>query len=131
VEKLVLDTDVAAILQRPGPSPGLEDKVLGKTPCVAFVTVAEFYRTGLVRQWPPKKLAELDMWFQQKVTVIPYDINVVRTWAELVTADQRPDEAARLPHTWIASCCIHHNLKLLTQKRDGFMRFQGLSFADA
>jgi toxin FitB len=130
MEKIVLDTDVAVILQRPGPSPGLEEKVLGKTPCVSFVTVAEFYRIGLLRQWPVKKMAELEVWLQRKVQVIGYDVNIVRTWAKLVTADQSPDEAAKLTHTWIASCCIHHGLKLLTRERDGFLRFQGLSFAD-
>jgi predicted nucleic acid-binding protein len=86
MEYLVLDTDVASHLQRGSLPQELQAHLQGKTPCVTFVTVGEFFKGAFRRGWGERRIEGLETWLRN-VVILPYTGEVSRTWGRVHPVD--------------------------------------------
>jgi hypothetical protein len=93
---------------------------------VTFVTVGELYRWAYKKAWGQSRLAQIEQWCRT-VLVIPYDIEVARTWGKLVADRERMGKPLPVNDSWIAACCLARRLPLLTMNRRHFHEIPGLT----
>jgi len=122
---VILDTDVASHAQRQTLSPALQSALVGKTPCITFVSVGEFYKGAYKAGWGPERLARLEEWMRN-VVVLPYDAGVARTWGHVAAQLEKQGQLISENDVWIAACCIRHGLPLITLNRAHFGRIPEL-----
>lgn len=122
---VVLDTDAASHAQRRTLSPDLQTALVGKTPCITFVSVGEFYKGAYKAGWGPERLARLEEWMRN-VVVLPYDAGVARTWGHVAAQLEKQGQPISENDVWIAACCIRHGLPLITLNRAHFERIPEL-----
>lgn len=85
---VVVDTDVASVLQKGRAPDWVNRHVVGARMWLTFVTVAELWKWAKVRSWREPNHARLDAWVSPR-PVIPYDVGVARWWGRLA-APSRP-----------------------------------------
>lgn len=122
---VVLDTDAASHAQRGSLPSAVHSILVGKTACITFVSVGEFYKGAHKKQWGSQRLARLEEWMRN-VVVLPYDGGVARTWGYVAGELERRGEPISENDVWIAACCIRHGLPLITLNRAHFERIPGL-----
>ncbi|GAB3818035.1 type II toxin-antitoxin system VapC family toxin [Micromonospora zhanjiangensis] len=118
---VVLDTDVASAILRGRLPDRLRARLVGKTPCITFVTLGELTKWTVLRSWGPRKLADLDRW-RAGIVLLPFDEAVAMTWGRLQARAQLRGRPRPVNDSWIAACCLTHRLPLAT--------FNGKDFAD-
>lgn len=119
---VVLDTDAASLLQK-GRAPAWVDRhVAGNRVWLTFVGVGELWKWAEVRTWGPPNRALLDAWIARR-PVIPYDVEVARVWARLSAGAQRRGRPRPQNDTWVAACCVRHDLPLITLNERDFLDF--------
>jgi predicted nucleic acid-binding protein len=122
VTALVLDTDTIS-LYRKRRLPAAQVRLVNTGLIfVTFVTVGELHKWAFVHRWGATRGGAMDIWLS-RTTILPYDPAVARTWGTIAGRAQlrgrrRPDN-----DTWIAACCIHARLPLLTQNRRDYVDF--------
>ena len=129
---VVLDTDVASLLQKDRAPSWVERQIVGRRVWLTFIGVAELWKWAEVRSWGEPNRARLDAWIAHR-PIIPYDAEVARTWARLSAGAQRRGRPRPQNDTWVAACCIRHGLPLLTLNKKDFRDFavhSGLSLLD-
>ncbi|HUR15680.1 MAG TPA: type II toxin-antitoxin system VapC family toxin [Candidatus Limnocylindrales bacterium] len=125
---VVIDTDVASVLQKDRAPAWVGRHIAGKRVWLSFVAVGELWKWAEVRSWGAKTRSSLDDWIAAR-PIVPYDTEVARSWARLSAGAQRRGRPTPQNDTWVAACCVRHNLPLLTlNKKDfeGFARHDGL-----
>lgn len=129
---VVLDTDVASgLLRRKLPDP-LKTRLVGKTPCITFVTVGELTKWVWLRNWGPQRTRELTDWMRS-VTILTFDPAVAVTWGGLQARAQLRGSPRPVNDTWIAACCLVYGLPLSTLNHKDFADFgthEGLQFIE-
>jgi len=75
-----------------------------------------------LRSWGPQRLTAFARWMSH-VTVLPYDPDVAVTWGELQARAQPRGRPRPINDTWIAACCIVHDLPLATLNHKDFQDF--------
>jgi len=60
------------------------------------------------------------------VVIVPYDIEVCRTFGDLKTTTERYGRSVAVSDLWIAACAKRHSLKLVTNNREHFDAIPGL-----
>ena len=119
---VVVDTDVASVIQKERAPDWVNRHVVGARVWLSFVTVAELWKWAEVRSWGEPNRARLDAWITAR-PVIPYDIPVARWWARLAAGAQLRGRPRPQNDMWIASCCLAHGLPLLTLNKMDFADF--------
>ena len=112
---VVLDTDLA-------------DKVV----FITFVTLGELIKWTVIRDWGPRRLADLADW-QQHIGVLFADEDVAISWGQLQARAQRRGRPRPFNDTWIAACCLVNRLPLATFNTKDFADFalhDGLDLLD-
>jgi predicted nucleic acid-binding protein len=122
---VVLDTDAASHAQRGTLSSALRTALVGRTPCITFVSVGEFYKGAYKAGWGSERLARLEEWMRN-VVVLPYDAGVARTWGHVAALLEKQGQPISENDIWIAACCIRHGLPLVTLNRSHFGRIPEL-----
>ena len=122
---LVLDTDVASLLQRGSLGGEYLATLVGHEPCITVVTVAEFYKGAYKRGWSAHRIADYEQWLRRFV-VLPYDSGVAREWGLISAESERAGLSVAANDAWIAACCRRHDLALVTQNRRHFEMIAGL-----
>jgi toxin FitB len=122
---VVLDTDAASYAQRGTLSSALRTALVGRTLCITFVSVGEFYKGAYKAGWGSERLARLEEWMRN-VVVLPYDAGVARTWGYVAAQLQKQGQPISENDVWIAACCIRHGLPLITLNRAHFARIPQL-----
>ena len=84
---VVVDTDVASVIQKERAPDWVNRHVVGARVWLTFVTVAELWKWAEVRSWGEPNRSRLDAWVTAR-PVIPYDIRVARWWARLAAGAQ-------------------------------------------
>ena len=119
---VVLDTDTVS-LYRNGRLPVSQIRqVHSKLIRVTFVTVGELHQWALVQRWGTTTRGGFELWLS-KITVLPYDAMVARTWGAIAAGAQLRGRRRPANDTWVAACCIDAGLPLLTQNRRDFSDF--------
>ncbi|MCA1704020.1 MAG: type II toxin-antitoxin system VapC family toxin [Actinobacteria bacterium] len=119
---VVVDTDVASVLQKSRAPDWVRRHVVGARVWLTFVTVGELWKWAEVRSWGEPNRSRLDAWIAAR-PVIPYDVSVARWWARLAAGAQLRGRPRPQNDTWIAACCLNHGLPLLTLNSVDFTDF--------
>lgn len=120
---VVIDTDVASLLQKERAPAWVQRHILGKRVWLSFVSVGELWKWAEVRSWGERNRQELDAWIARR-PVVPYDDEVARAWARLAAAAQRRGRPRPQNDTWIAACCVRHGIGLVTINTKDFEDFR-------
>jgi len=132
---VMLDTDVYSYLTSSNPKRGTPYKihVEGHDVALSFITVGEQYAGYRKRinkgEWPESRMDLLEARLKLAV-IIPYDVEICKTYGELKTKLKNPDGTDRIigPNDlWIAACAVRHSLKLITNNRRHFSDIPGLT----
>lgn len=119
---LVIDTDVASLLQKDRAPDWVHRHVVGARVWLSFVTVGELWKWAELRSWGEPRRTQLDAWTGRR-PIVPYDAEVARAWASLSAAAQRRGRPRPQNDTWVAACCVRHGLGLVTLNRKDFLDF--------
>jgi tRNA(fMet)-specific endonuclease VapC len=96
---------------------------------ISFVTVAELYVLAERRKWGFPRMRDLEAHLSAAV-VVPYDVDICRTYARLKTNLRNPSGSARVIESndlWIAACAVSHAIPLVTHNRQHFEGIPGLN----
>ncbi len=133
MERVVLDTDVASLsLKRRLPSP-LMTRLIGKQPCITFVTLGELTQWAELRRWGRRNREALNAWLDG-VIVVPYTDDVAITWGQVSAAAIRRGRPRPANDSWIAACALAYRLPLATMNVKDFQDFvthEGLTLITA
>jgi hypothetical protein len=122
MDRVVLDTDVSSLsLKRRLPSPVLT-RLIGKQPCITFVTLGELTQWAELRQWGRRNRDALENWLGG-VIVLPYREDVARAWGRISAAAIQRGRARPANDTWIAACALSYGLPLATLNVKDFKDF--------
>jgi predicted nucleic acid-binding protein len=113
VSFIVLDTDVASTILRGRLTDPLRSRLAGHSLCISFVTLGELTKWTVLRDWGPRRMANLASWRQQ-VVLLPFDEAVGIKWGELQANAQLRGRPRPVNDSWIAACCLVHDLPLAT-----------------
>jgi toxin FitB len=113
VSFIVLDTDVASTILRGRLADPLRSRLAGHSLCITFVTLGELTKWTVLRDWGPRRLADLASWRRQ-VVLLPFDEAVAIRWGELQANAQLRGRPRPVNDSWIAACCLVHDLSLAT-----------------
>ena len=118
---VVIDTDVASVLQKRRAPDWVHRHVTGRRVWLSFIAVGELWKWAEVRSWGEVTRSRLDAWMANR-PVVPYDAEFARTWARL---SARAQLRGRRPQndTWVAACCLRHGLPLVTLNKKDFTDF--------
>jgi len=127
MDAVLLDTDVFSYLLRTGDkrADAYRQHVQGKTIAASFVTVGELYFGAIKKGWSPKTLASLEQKLKT-VVIVPYDIEICRTYARLRATLKTATGTHRSIGSndfWIAACAIRHGIPLIT---NNIRHFEGI-----
>lgn len=110
---VVLDTDVASHSIKSRLSAPFAAKLTGAVWCVTFVTVGELWQWASIRSWGRLTREQLEQWLE-RVVVVDSDDAVSRTWGRISAAANRRGRPRAVNDSWIAACCLVHDLPLAT-----------------
>jgi hypothetical protein len=82
VSFIVLDTDVTSTILRGRLADPLHSRLAGHSLCITFVTLGELTKWTVLRDWGPRRLADLASW-RRKVVLLPFDEAVATKWGEI------------------------------------------------
>ncbi len=105
------------------------NRLIGKEPCITFVTLGELTQWAELRQWGQSNRDALESWLGG-VIVLPYSEDVARTWGRISAAAIQRGRAKPANDTWIAACALSYGLPLATLNTKDFEDFaehEGLS----
>lgn len=119
---VVIDTDVASLLQKSQAPPWVLRHLAGARIWLTFVTVGELAKWTVVRRWGEYRRDRLDAWISRR-PVIPYDGEIARMWGELAGAAQLRGRPKPQNDMWIAACCLRYQVPLMTLNTADFSDF--------
>jgi predicted nucleic acid-binding protein len=122
VQDVVLDTDVSSRSIKGQPVGRLAGELVKSRWHVTFVTVGELWRWASVRRWGRTSRAELERWLA-RVTVLESDDDVCRTWGQISADANRRGRPRPINDSWIAACCLSHDLPLATLNLKDFVDY--------
>jgi len=120
-EAVLLDTTVASFLY-----PAKQDRLQrhlyrahldGKILALCFQSVAELLAWAEERRWGAARRAALDS-FLSKFLIIPYDLELARVWARVMTHSKRIGRRLEAGDAWIAATAVRRQIPLVTHDRD-------------
>ena len=77
--RVVLDTDVASKLWRGKLDQSSQQKLVGVTPVLTYITLAEWWQWAHHRGWGPAKISEMRT-YASNFELLHRDNEVVKTW---------------------------------------------------
>jgi tRNA(fMet)-specific endonuclease VapC len=121
----VLDTNIVSyLLKGHSLAARYRPHLIGHTPAVCFMTVAELYEGAYRAGWSPGRLARLAMTLRACLK-IPSDTVMCRRWAEIRV--QRRRQPISTADAWIAAAALARGCELVTHNPSDFAGIPGLS----
>ena len=124
------DTSVASLLHPKKKNDVLRAKyephLHGQTLALSFQTVAELWEWAESSRWGDAARQRLEA-FLRRFLVIPYDYELAKTWAVVMSAARGAGRRLETGDGWIIATAVHHRIPLLAHDRDMVGRsIQGL-----
>jgi tRNA(fMet)-specific endonuclease VapC len=118
---VLLDTSIASLLHpkkkrslnRADYEPHMRGQLLG----LSFQSVAELWAWAEENNWGRNRREEMDA-FLRRFFVVPYDLELAKTWARVSAHCKRNGRRLESGDAWIAATAVHYSLTLLTHDRD-------------
>jgi predicted nucleic acid-binding protein len=109
VVDVVIDTDVASVIQKARAPEWVHRHVVGARVWLTFVAVGELWKWAGVRSWAEANRSQLGAWIAAR-PVLPYDAEIARTWARMSAGAQlrgrpRPRTTPGSPHVASGTAC--------------------------
>ena len=128
---VLLDTSVASLLhpkkKRAEDRANYEPHMRGQVLALSFQSVAELWAWTEENNWGEKQKEGMDA-FLRRFLVVPYDIELAKTWARISAHCKRNGRRLESGDAWIAATAVHHKVTLLTHDRDHLnLNIPGLS----
>jgi len=120
---VVWDTDVASLTHKRRVPPALVTRLVGTYPLITFITPGELTKWAEARHWSQRSRGELARWLST-LPVLQGDEDVAITWGRLSAAAMRRGRPRPVNDTWIAACCLTHEIPLATLNVKDFEDFQ-------
>lgn len=118
---VLLDTTVASLLhpkkEKSRERALYEPHMKGKHLALCFQSVAELYEWAENNNWDEPKRQGLDA-FIRRFLVIPYDCELAKAWAVVMSASRKEGRRFTAGDCWIAATAVHRELPLLTHDSD-------------
>lgn len=126
---VLLDTTVASLLHpkkkqdvwRAQYEPHMKGQILA----VSFQTVAELWSWAEENNWGSRRREGLGR-FIERFLIIPYELELAKTWAQVITHCKRIGRRLEAGDAWIAATAVRFRIPLLTHDRDHL----GLNYPD-
>ncbi|MGO9081382.1 MAG: type II toxin-antitoxin system VapC family toxin [Streptosporangiaceae bacterium] len=122
MDRVVLDTDVSSLSLKHRLPPPVLTRLIGKQPCITFVTLGELTQWAELRQWGRRNRDALENWLDG-VIILPYGEDVARTWGRISAAAIQRGRPRPANDTWIAACALAYRLPLATLNTKDFKNF--------
>lgn len=121
MDAVVLDTSVASLLhprkRRSTLLAWYKPFLVGKLLVLSFQSVAELLSWGVENRWTRKDLRRLER-FLGRFLIVPYDLELARTWAEITEHCRRRGRRLESGDAWIIATAVHRGLPLATHDAD-------------
>jgi tRNA(fMet)-specific endonuclease VapC len=121
MEAVVLDTSVASLLHPRKRGSTLwawyEPHLKGRTLVLGFQCVAELWAWAVENRWAKKNRRGLER-FLSKFLIVPYDLELAKTWAEVSYHCKRRGRRLEAGDAWIVATAVHRRLPLVTHDTD-------------
>lgn len=118
---VLLDTTVASLLHPKKKQDALraqyEPHMQGQILALSFQTVAELWSWAEDNDWGSKPREGLER-FIQRFLVIPYELELAKTWAQVSTHCKRIGRRLQAGDPWIAASAVRFRVPLLSHDRD-------------
>jgi predicted nucleic acid-binding protein len=118
---LLVDTGVASYLhpkKRYSPQRLLYGPdLLGHSLAISFQTAAELFMWAEANRWGAAQRHALDL-FLGRFALIPYDGDLGRTWARVMTHARAAGRRLESGDGWIVATAVRHGLTLVTHDKD-------------
>ena len=118
---VLLDTTVASFLHPKRKSAAerqiYEPHMRGQLLVLSFQSVAELLDWAEENKWGPRQRAGLEQ-FISRFVVIPYEHELARMWARVMTHCRSRSRRLESGDAWIAATAVHRQIPLLTHDRD-------------
>ncbi len=118
---VLLDTTVASLLHPKKKNDALRAKyephMRGQTLALSFQTIAELWDWPEKNNWGEKAREGLDA-FIRRFLVIPYDYDLAKTWARVMSAARSAGRRLEAGDCWILATAVHRQIPLLAHDRD-------------
>lgn len=118
---VLLDTSVASLLHPKKKDDTLRAKyephMRGQTLALSFQTVAELWDWAENNKWGDGTRQGLDA-FIRRFLVIPYDYELAKTWARVMSTARKVGRRLEAGDCWILATAVHRNIPLLAHDRD-------------
>ena len=118
---VLLDTTVASFLhpRKKGTAERLryEPHLAGNTLALSFQSVAELFFWSEENRWGVEQRLALDG-FLRRFLVVPYDVDLSRTWARVMSHAKSVGRRLEAGDGWIAATAVHRGIPLLSHDRD-------------
>jgi predicted nucleic acid-binding protein len=126
-----VDTDVVSyLLNRHSLAQSYEELLIGFTPMISFMTVAEVYRGAFRRNWGLVRLAELNDHLN-KFAAVPYNRQVCVWYARICTQREEFGRPISVSDALIAACGVSVGIPLVTNNARHFQAIDGLQVLSA
>lgn len=122
MSRVVLDTDVASHSFKRLLSPRLLAELIGREPCITFVTQGELTKWAVRRQWGTVRKQRMARWLS-RIPVLHSSDDVAAIWGEIAAAAERRGRPRPQNDTWVAACCLAYDLPLATLNVKDFRDF--------
>jgi tRNA(fMet)-specific endonuclease VapC len=117
---VLLDTSVTSLLHPRKKADALrawyDPHMRGRTLAISFQTVAELWDWAENNKWGDKAREGLDA-FVRRFLVIPYDYELAKTWARVMSSARTNGRRLEAGDCWIAATAVHRGIPLLTHDR--------------
>ena len=104
--------------------------LVGYTPMISFMTVAEMHRGALKRGWGQPRMRELDFHLRQ-FAVVPYSLQVCLSYAQVCTAAEKRGRPIATADALIAASALSLGIPLATNNKRPFEAIEGLKVISA
>lgn len=118
---VVLDTDVISGLVKKNLPASLNAKLVGHQLITTFVSAGELERWVIQRDLATRRRTEIEQWLSGPLITGGRD--VARKWGEIMAYAQKRGRPRPVNDSWIAACCIVHDVPLATLNTGHFGDF--------
>ncbi len=117
---VVVDTDVVSFLFKNHlVAAGYLPDLVGRTPMISFMTLAELDRWVLEARWGEKRVGHLRD-FVQRFAVMPYTRALCGKWAEVTFSARAHGHPIQCADAWVAATAVLAGAPLITHNRSDY-----------